>query len=150
MGIAVGMGFRAFAYGLLWGACLLQDIQGLSPLFRNVLDGLFRVVALSLLTAILWVPFVAGFLSAYYWSRLESRDQLRAQWLSVLLFLLIPFTLWLTVNAAPVFSFSVLLVGPDVCMCGKGVNRGNRFWNSRQSRQFRGDFSADPWKDDSK
>ena len=150
MGVAIGIGFRTFAYGFLWGVCLLPDTQGLSPLLENVAQALFCVVALALLTAILWVPFIAGFLSAYCWNGFESSDQMNAVWLSALLYLLVPLALWLILDEASIFVFSFLFLGLDVWMCGKGANRGDCFWNSRQSRQFMGDFSTDDWKGDGK
>ena len=93
---------------------------------------------MSALSAIYLIPFLSGFLAAFFWRPIRWRSEQHAQINAVAGSALLA---WL-----PVFALTVGLVLPvmllDIWFCGQGSKRGLVFWNGCLGRQFLGDFST--------
>lgn len=142
LGLWVGIGFRCFVY--LGCLVLLQ-----TALSSGLGFGTWRFICwmLALFAAIspLLVPFLAGFSSAFFWSHIvwsQGEDKPRALWWLTLAN--VPFYLLLTSCLFHLLFLNWLLIVVlplDYWSCSQGLTTGERFWNSRQGRQFFGDFS---------
>lgn len=134
-GFAVAVGFRWFATGGIWGICRLALKLHWRGDLGLVATALLWIIALS---AVYFIPFAAGFVATFFWRpihwRRERHDEKNALAGSALL-------AWLPLLALT--SCVVLLpLLFDVWFCEQGARRGRAFWNSRQGRQFLGDFST--------
>ena len=145
--LGVSLGFRALAYGLVASIYFLLCSSGAQSLTRDILTFLFPV---TLLLSPFLVPFVAGFLAAYFWPHPEAKSYVNASWLSAWVFLgffIIAVLIAGVLTVLYVAPFYILLDAP---MSIRGGRLGEQFWHGRLGRQFLGDFSTDEWKEDGK
>jgi len=135
VGFAVAVGFRWFAvagFVALHRAVFQASRSGLLP--RAIAQTLW----FSTFASVFFIPFFAGFLAAFWWRRVhwcgDGSDENKTLGASALL-------AW-----CPLLVFSwyagLFVVALDMWFCGHGVKGGTKFWNSRMSRQFFGDFST--------
>ena len=134
-GFWTSVGFRYFAYTTLLALITLA-------LRAHLTEGegwfVWVPLGLSALLSPFVVPFVAGFLGAFFWRHItwnkKTKRKTSAMWLNVGLGL--PFHL-LCLGGCLLATIPL----DYVCYSG-GIECGTRFWNSRRSRQFLGDFST--------
>ena len=138
-GIAVGLAFRAFSYFLLITAPSWFDWHRLPPIPVAVLPVIYWTMAFF---SPFWVPFVGGFLSAYFWRCLPTQDYLVATRIGMIAVAIALLLASCVLQLLPLFMLGVLLVYIDAGMSASGMEHGAWFWNGRLGRQFMGDFST--------
>jgi hypothetical protein len=137
MGVIIGVAFRTFAYGLLLTVTSIS-LRGLPTVAEKIL---ILLGPIALLSSPLWVPFTAGFLSAYSWGHLQAKEYVRAIWLTALLSVPAVFALSLLLDNRIGIALCFLIC-LDVGISGKGVDQGSHFWKGQLGRQVLGYFSA--------
>ena len=141
-GLLVSVGFRVFAYGFLWfvfsfvashPASFVRWSRVLTPVERFV--GNAAVVSVPL-------PFITGFLSGYFWRRLELREYMKGIWWGAIFFFVLLGWVLVGVGWGEYIFFEMIFGFLDVTLCLMGAATGCEFWKSRLGRQFLGDFST--------
>ena len=137
-GLLVSVGFRVFAYGIVWFFACLVDWR-LPPFFQTVVGVLIvygAVLAFPLITS-----FVAGFLGAYYWRRVPPLDSINPIFITDIVLL---GSVWLAVGfyRLDIVFIYIFIAAVDTAICVIGNESGSKFWKGELSRQFVGDFSG--------